>query len=327
MIDKRISETDKGHIREADAMPTPIGALRAEVDRFVNLARADNTKAAYRNDWTHFSAWCDSHGASSLPASPETVAAYIADLATTHKPSTLERRLSSISVAHAAAGLPSPTKHLLPRAVLSGIRRSKHARPEQKRPLLLDDLREIVQALPLTAAGLRDKAIILVGFHLAGRRSEVAGLDVEDLREVPEGRVVLLRASKTDQEGVGVELPLPRLHEPDLCPVRSVEAWLAESGITTGPIFRMVDRNGRVRTNRLTGRAVAEVVKRRAAAVGLDPAGIGGHSLRSGYCTAATVAGASEHRIAQQSRHKSLKVLRQYIRRGELFEDLPFDGL
>jgi integrase len=169
--------------------------------------------------------------------------------------------------------------------------------------------------------GVRDRALLLLGFAGAFRRSELTSLDHEDLEFTPEGLVALLRRSKTDQEAQGRKVGIPYGSNPQTCPVRAVQAWFAASEISTGPIFRRVDRHGKLRAGRLSGYAVALVVKRHAEAAGLDAAKYAGHSLRAGLATSAAIGGASERAIMAQTGHRSVSMVRRYIRDGNLFRE------
>ena len=281
---------------------------------------APATARAYRADFADFAAWCEGHGLAALPAAPESVALYLAALAETHAPATLTRRLSAVSVAHQAAGHESPTAALVVRKALAGIRRAKGAAPAAKAPLTVADLRAIVaHHLPAGAKGVRDRALLLVGFAAALRRSELVGIDAGHLAFVPEGLVLTIPRSKTDQEGAGQRIAVPYGAHAATCPVRALRAWLELAAVTDGPVFRRVDRHGNVGAGRLTGRAVALVVQGYAAALGRDASDFGGHSLRAGFATAAAREGVAERDIQRQTRHKSLTVLRGYIREGELF--------
>jgi site-specific recombinase XerD len=294
---------------------------------YVAAAKAPNTLRAYRADWRDFAAWCERHALAALPAAPETVALYLAALAGDRKASTLRRRLSAISQAHQAAGLEPPTKSMAVRSTWAGIRRTHGTAEAGKTPVLVADLRRLVATLPESPLGVRDRALLLLGFAGAFRRSELVGLDVGDVRETGDGLVVTLRRSKTDQEGQGAEKGIPYGSDRATCPVRAVRAWLAHLAGIPGelargaPLFRRVDRHGRIHPGRLSDRAVALVVKRTAAAAGLDPALYAGHSLRAGLATSAAAADVPERVIAQQTGHKSMAVLRRYIRSGSLFRE------
>lgn len=298
------------------------GALELLVDQLRAYARnshAPNTLRAYGSDMHRFNAWCAARNLTALPAAPATVALYLAEGAAQLRPSTLGRLLVSIRHAHLAAGEADPTKTDPVPAVMRGVRRSKGTHQSGKAPILVPDLRRLVAVLNDTLAGARDRAIMLVGFAGALRRSEIAGLDVVDLREVPEGLVLDIRRSKTDQEGQGRQIGIPFGMSPETCPVRAVHRWIRLSGVASGPLFRGVDRHGRLQEQRLSGSAIALVVKRLARRAGLDPDRLAGHSLRAGLCTSAAAAGVGEREIMRQTGHRSLTVLRGYIREGTLF--------
>lgn len=288
---------------------------------YVRQARAANTVRAYRSDWQDFCAWCERHNLAAQPAAEETVALYLTDLAERgKKTSTLQRRLSSIAQAHKAAGFLSPTRGRAA-MVWAGIRRAKGTAQEAKAPVLVGDIRRMVAALDDSVVGKRDRALLLVGFAGALRRSELVGLDVADLDFTEDGLVVTLRRSKTDQEGQGQRIGIPYGSTPATCPVRSLKAWLAAAAIANGPVFRPTNRAGAVLAARLTDRAVARVVQRTAERAGLDPTKYSGHSLRAGLATSAAQAGAPERVIMAQTRHKSLPMVRRYIREGSLFRE------
>jgi site-specific recombinase XerD len=296
-------------------------ALSDEARDYVRASKAPATLRAYRADWADFSYWCEARGLQARPAAPETVAGYLTDLARVAKPATLQRRLSAISQAHQAAGHETPTRTAVVRATHAGIRRTKGTAPAGKAPALTQDVRRMVEGLPDTLAGRRDRALVLVGFAGAFRRSELVGLDASDVSEVAEGLAVTIRRSKTDQEGEGRKVGIPYGSHPETCPVRAVRAWLEVSEISSGPLFRPIDRHGNLKEARLSDRAVALVVKRRAQAAGLDPDNFAGHSLRAGLATAAAAAGVPERAIMAQTGHKSLPILRRYIREGSIFRD------
>lgn len=305
--------------------PAPSTSLESLVDAarsYIAASRAPATVRAYRSDWRHFTAWCAERRCEALPASPETVALYLADLAGVLATSTIQRRLTSIAVAHRTAGHESPTQTAQVRETWRGIRRTFGVAQHGKAPARTVEVRAMVATLDLERLiGVRDRALLLVGFAGALRRSELVGLDVDHVAERDEGLVLHIVRSKTDQDGAGAELGLPFGSDPLTCPVRALRAWLRSSSITEGPIFRPIDRHGRMADTRLSDRAVAEVVKRTAAAAGLDPAIYSGHSLRAGFITAAAEAGVQERHIMAHSRHQSIPVMRRYIRSAGLFRD------
>jgi len=288
---------------------------------YAQLAKAPNTRRAYRADWADFTAWCRAHGRAPLPAAAETVALYLSALAGYRKTSTLACRLSAISQAHQVAGHPSPTKDQSVRAVAAGIRRAKGTAQQGKAPAVTAEVRAMAAALPDTPMGRRDRALLLLGFAGAFRRSELVALDVADVQEKPEGLAVTIRRSKTDQEGAGRTIGIPYGSHYESCPVRALRAWLASAGIAHGPLFQAIDRHGNLLPGRLSPQGVARAVKRAAVAAKLDPAKYAGHSLRAGLATAAAEAGVSERAIMAQTGHKSLPMVRKYIRSGSIFRE------
>ena len=297
---------------------TTLVPLLEQAREFLRQAKAENTRRAYRSDWAHFDVWCSGQGMSALPAAEKTLALYFTELAATHKVSTLQRRLASISQAHLTAGFESPSRGAIVRNLLAGIRRAKGTRPDVKTPILTEDLRLMIQAIPDTLAGSRDRALLLIGFVGAFRRSELVALDFEDLEFQREGVVVTVRRSKTDPEGQGRRLGIP-LGSGKTCPVRALEKWLEVAHIETGAVFRAIDRHDHIRDARLSDRSVAGIVKRWTETAGLDPGKYAGHSLRAGLATSAARAGASERAIMNQTGHRSVQMVRRYIREGEVF--------
>jgi site-specific recombinase XerD len=285
-------------------------------------SKAAHTWKAYQADLRDFTTWCEAHNLVSLPATPETVAAYLADLAQLCKVSTIQRRLSSISQQHAAAKLESPTRSAVVRLTMQGIRRT-HAPIQGVRkvqPAVTSVIYKLVDPLGTSLIDLRDRALILLGFAGAFRRSELAQLLITDITETEDGLRVKLRHSKTDQEGEGFVKGIPYGHEYKTCPVRAWKAWKEAAGITDGYAFRSITRHSKIGVS-LSDRAVAEIIKRRAKVAGLAYTEFSGHSLRAGLATAAAQAGVSERVIAKQTGHKSLPVLRGYIREGSLFTE------
>lgn len=292
--------------------------LGSQARDFLHAARSANTHRAYRSDWQHFADWCTDNGLDALPAAGSTLALYLTDHARALKPSTLQRRLVAIKQAHRAAGTLSPTEDAGVTSVWRGIRRTVGTAQIGKAALLTEDIRAMVAMLPETVAGTRDRALFLVGFLGAFRRSELVALDVADVQITRDGLIVTIRRSKTDQDGEGQKIGIPRGKMPATCPVRALTTWL-ELIPEAGPIFRAVDRVQRVRPTRLSDRDVARIVKRTAQLAGFDPALYAGHSLRAGLATSAAAAGVEERQIMAQTRHRSVIVARRYIRDGNLF--------
>jgi integrase len=243
-------------------------------------------------------------------------------------PSTLGRRLAAIRLMHVGARVPSPHDALEVDEVMRGVRRAWNKPQAKKAPAVDGEIQRLVDAVePQTLKGLRDRALLLVGFAGAFRRSELVALDVEQLTKKPEGLSILIASSKTDQEGQGQIVAIPRVKASPYCPVQAVTDWLVAAGITTGAVFKRMQRGDVVGGARLTGQSVALVIKALALKVGLDPARYAGHSLRSGFLTSAARNRASIFKMADQSRHKSLDVLRDYVWNEERFEDHAAEGL
>jgi len=236
------------------------------------------------------------------------------------KVSTIQRRLSAISQAHIAAGHPSPVQNPQVRELMNGIKRSKGTAPAKKTALLMKDIRAMVNQLPSNRLGIRDRALLLLGFAGAFRRSELTALDVEDLEFNEDGMIVRVRRSKTDAEGRGEKVGIPYGSNPATCPVRSLWSWLEASGLESGALFRGINRHGRIQADRLTSQSIAKIVKRYAEAAGLKPELYGAHSLRSGFATQADLAGAKFTDIKRQGRWKNDATVRGYMPRSELFE-------
>ena len=298
--------------------------LTALVDRARALADASlapNSRRAYAADFADFSTWCSGQNLSPAPAPPQTVALYISALSGFAKASTIQRRLSAIARAHKDLGLESPVAHPIVRKVMSGVRRTNGAAPTTKVALSVEAIRKICAALPESTLGIRDRALLLVGFFTGVRRSELVGFDFEDVSFEERGAVLRVRRSKTDQEQIGRTIGIPYGRTSTTCPVRSLRSWLHMAHISTGPLFRPVNRHGAVLPQRLTDKAVARTVKRWARAVGMDSSSVAGHSLRAGLATSAAAAGASERSIMSQTGHRSEAMVRRYIRHGSVWVD------
>lgn len=288
----------------------------ASVRKYLDAALADNTVRAYRADIKHFMAW-----GGVIPASPEQVAMYVAHHATILSSSTLTRRLVAIAREHATQGIESPTSTELVRTTLRGVRRSRGSVVRQVAPLQKVHVLQVVQGLQ-GLRGLRDTALLLIGFASALRRSELVSLNVEDVQFTGEGTIIRLRRSKTDQEGRGRNIAIPRVRG-RYCPSRCLLAWIEASGIVDGALFRRVNRYDQLLPHRLTAQSVALVVKRRVETAGFDPKLFSGHSLRAGFVTNAAKGGASPSSIRAQTGHKSDSILQRYIRNSQLFNGNP----
>jgi site-specific recombinase XerD len=291
---------------------------------YARNSKAANTWRAYQADLRDFTSWCAAHNLSVLPADPATVAAYLVNLAPRRKVSTIQRRLASISQAHIAASFVSPTLSAAVRLTMQGIRRT-HAPAQGVRkvaPAVTSVIARIVEPLTGSLIDVRDRALLLIGFAGAFRRSELAGLWFEDITETEDGLRILLRQSKTDQEGQGIVKGIPFGSDEKTCPVRAWRAWVAAAGIMDGQAFRSVGRSSERQIGAaISDRTIANMVKSRVKAAGFDPEKFSGHSLRSGLITAAARAGVPERVIMKQSRHKHLPTLREYIHEGSLFTE------
>lgn len=285
-----------------------------QIGDYLSAAIADNTRRAYRGDLIDFLSW-----GGVVPCSPEVLAAYIAARAETHSPHTITRRVVGISRAHVSQGLPDPAKNDLVRTVLRGVRRSKGKPQRQVAPLLKQDLLALLPLMRGTK-GIRDRALLLLGFAAALRRSELVALDVADLQFVSEGLIVHQRRGKTDQEGAGRKIAVPN-GRTSACPVKAVRQWLEHANIVSGAVFRSISKGQVIAAGRLTGPSVALILKGYAEKAGLPAANISGHSLRSGLVTSAAQIGVSTYKIQQQTGHRSAEMLARYIRDANLFEN------
>ena len=307
------------------SLPATLGADFAAAVDLAKAEKAPSTRKAYGTDFRLFRVYCEAKGVSALPASPATVAAYIAAEAHTAKPSTIGRRIAAIRYAHKLAGIETPTDAEGVKATMRGIRRTFGSARNKKTPAVAAKMKSMVATAPEGLAGLRDRALLLLGFSGAFRRSELVALDVADATENETGLLIMIRRGKTDQEAAGRSIAIPRGET--VCPVKALRAWLDAAGIEAGPIFRPIDKAGTVRPLRLTCRSVANFVKAYAVRAGFDGKVFSGHSLRSGFLTSAAANGASIFKMMDQSGHKSVDTLRGYVRDAELFKDHAGSGL
>jgi integrase len=303
-----------------EQLPAPLENVAERAAEFARSSRSPSTQRAYKTDVRDFLTWCKAAGREFMPPDPRTVGLYLAARAGVLKVATLRRRIAAISVAYKLNGHRLDTAHPAIADVLAGIRRQMGSQAATKHAITVDELRAMIRKLPDTLAGKRDRAALLIGFAGAFRRSELAALTVEDLKITSRGVAVCVRRSKTDQAGLGHVVGIPMSNK-TTCPVRALEAWLAAAGIAAGPVFRPIDRHGNVADRAMEDEAVAAVVKRAAARLGLDPRKYAGHSLRRGFMTAASAAGADLAPIMKQSRHRSVAVAMGYIDDGQLFSN------
>lgn len=297
-------------------------AVSTSTAKYLEGAVSEATRRAYVSDMEAFAAWAQPQGRATLPADPEAVADFLAFMADAgYSASTIGRRLAAISSVHKAAGFESPTRHDGVRRTHRGIRRSIGTAQVRKSDLSSADLRASFTSLGDGPKATRDRALLLWGLAGAFRRSELVALDLADLEPTDEGYRVTVRRSKTDQEAAGMLKAIVYGSDPATCPVVAMRRWLEVAGIDGGPIFRAVNKGGTVGESRLSSRTVANTVKACAEAIGKDPADFSGHSLRAGFVTEAARAGASERAIQNQTGHRSVEVLRGYVRRAGVFDD------
>lgn len=288
--------------------------LLTQVAEFVRASRSPNTRLAYNGDLTAFLNW-----GGTLPATPLMIAAYLAAHASTLSVASLKRRMAGIASAHKEHELPNPVTANLVRMTLRGIART-HGRPaEAATPLVRDDLLAVLNRFGnVFAKDCRDRALLLTGFAGGFRRSELIGLDVADLAFVPQGVIVTVRRSKTDQQNAGQQVAIP-YGRTTHCPVQALQCWLQMSAIDAGALFRPVNRHGTILGTRLSPGAVSNIIKERVAAAGLDPRRFSAHSLRSGFATSAAMAAVSGWKIRMQTRHATDQGVARYIRPGRMF--------
>ncbi|MCJ2135608.1 tyrosine-type recombinase/integrase [Methylobacterium sp. J-026] len=324
---------------EAPAVTPPavVSSIADQARDYAALARSGATRKAYAGDVRAFTAWCEAQDLCALPAHPGTMLAYLIENARTLKVATLRRRLIAVRQAHAVARFELDTSAPAFRDAWAGLQRKHGQPPNKKKALLTAELRRAVEALPETLSGRRDRALILVGFAAALRRSELAGLEVVRrdgaswVEDGPDGLVIHLGRTKTDQSAAGAEVGVPYGSDPSTCPVRNFRAWIKAAKIKVGPAFRSINRHGQIGKVPLTGAAVAEIVKRAIVALALREgatprqaeeraAAFAGHSLRSGLATSAAANDAPGHAIQRQLRHKRYDTTLGYIRSGALFK-------
>jgi integrase len=278
------------------------------------------TRIIYRSDFYIFSLWCEKMGFQRCPASPETVAGFItAQDIDGIKPATLVRRLAAIKKAHEAYRYPSPTSDALVKAVLKGIKRNRGTAPAKKAAATAERLEQMVSRCIPTTLGVRDKAILLLGFAGAFRRSELVSITMKDIERTPEGIKITIRKSKGDQEGKGQTIAI--LNGTRFRVVDNLFFWLKHAGIKDGYIFRSVRKNGKVQDNPLTPREVARIVKKYAGYAGFSVENFAGHSLRAGFITSGANAGADIIKLMEVSRHKKPETVIGYVRESKLFEN------
>ena len=289
-------------------------------------SKANNTVRAYKSDFNDFGIFCAQNGFKSLPSDPKIVSLYLTHLSTKDaKMSTLKRRLVSIGVIHKLKGHYLDTKHPAIIENIMGIKRRKGSIQKAKKPILINSLKLIIDAIDQEnkqeIKKFRDRSIILIGFSGGFRRNEIVSLDYDDLDFVPEGLKINIKRSKTDQFGEGFTKALPYFDSSQYCPVISLKNWLNISKITSGPIFRRFLKGSKLSENRLTDQTVAILIKEYLNLAGINSKNYSGHSLRSGFATSAAESGAEERSIMAMTGHKSTEMVRRYIKEANLFKN------
>jgi len=305
---------------------TDIKALQEETLLNLQNSKAINTVRAYKSDFNDFGIFCARNGFKSLPSNPKIVSLYLTHLSTKDaKMSTLKRRLVSIGVIHKLKGHYLDTKHPSIIENIMGIKRRKGSIQKAKKPILINSLKLIIDAIDQKnkqeIKKFRDRSIILIGFSGGFRRNEIVSLDYDDLDFVPEGLKINIKRSKTDQFGEGFTKALPYFDSSQYCPVISLKNWLNISKITSGPIFRRFLKGSKLSENRLTDQTVAILIKEYLNLAGINSKNYSGHSLRSGFATSAAESGAEERNIMAMTGHKSTEMVRRYIKEANLFKN------
>ena len=305
---------------------TDIKALQEETLVNLKSSKAINTVRAYKSDFKDFGIFCAQNGFKSLPSEPKIVSLYLTHLSTKNvKMSTLRRRLVSIGVIHKLKGHYLDTKHPSIIENIMGIKRRKGSIQKGKKPLLINNLKQIINVIDKQKKEeikkLRDRSIILIGFSGGFRRNEIVSLDYDDLDFVTEGLKINLKKSKTDQFGEGSIKALPYFDNPEYCPIKSIEKWIECSKINSGPLFRRFLKGSNLSEKRLTDQTVALLIKEYLKLAGVDSRNYSGHSLRSGFATSAAEAGAEERTIMAMTGHKSTEMVRRYIKEANLFKN------
>lgn len=298
---------------------TKLQQLIQDARSHIDHARSDNTRRAYNADWRSFENWCAAYELVALPAEATTVILYITDLANDgYKFSTIRRHVSSISIRHKLMQYPSPARDIHVIAALDGIARKIGKMSTPKRAAELDYIAMMVDAIDTSRLlGLRDKAMILLGFATASRRSELVNLTMKDIERKARGIVVTIHAHKTNEI---LRKGIVAVHS-DYCPIRALDEWIEAAGITSGPLFRAVNRYGHVADKALTPQVVAKVVKRAAEAAGLNPDEFAGHSLRSGIVTTSGQKGFNIQAGMKQTGHKTPGMVMRYQQEGQIFDN------
>jgi len=292
---------------------TDIKSLELETIKNLRNSKSENTLRAYQSDYNDFSLFCSKNGFQAMPTQPKILALYITHLSSYSKYSTLKRRLASISILHKTKGHYIDTKHPIIMENLMGIKRTNGSNQKAKKPLLINDLKILVNAIDQSnekdKRKIRDRALILIGFSGGFRRSELVDIEYEDLEFVSEGVKIFVKRSKTDQSGEGMTKAIPYFDNKNFCPVIALKNWIEIFDLKKNRIFDISDKS------------VALIIKKYANYAGLDSHRYAGHSLRSGFATSTAESGAEERNIMAMTGHKSTEMVRRYIKEANLFKN------
>jgi integrase len=325
-----------------DISKLDIGVLETLADRFARASISESTRTAYESDWLHFYRFCRQHGMADLPADADTVVLYLTAMAESRLSiSTISRRCTSITAIHRASGYDSPVKTDKVARVFRGIKRETGKPQNKRKALSWKEVKRIKDLCDSTMIGIRDAAIILLGWTSALRRSELVALNIGDLDISDTGIIVTVARSKTDQDGSGVHVGIPRsIHDPNHCPVLAVENWISrytakrngEKHVEDIPLFAKIGPSGRCRwwsqpEGRLSARTISLIVKRYVSLAGMSPEIYAAHSLRRGLATEAGAVGVPERIISRHTRHRSISVLRGYIEDGTIWHENPLPAI
>jgi len=296
-----------------------LNSIELETLNNIKSSKSANTIRAYKSDFNHFLDFCKKNNFKALPADPKIVSFYITHLSSTSKVSTLKRRLASISVIHKHKGHYIDIKHPLIIENLIGIQRKKGVFQKSKNPILVNELKEIINIIEKNNTNElkknRDKALILIGFSGGFRRSELVNITLDDIEFTKEGIKIFIKRSKTDQSGEGMTKAIPYFKEKSFCPVIFLKNWIEISKIQKGLIFDISDK------------MVALLIKRYLLEAGFDSKKYSGHSLRSGFATVAADSGADEKSIMNMTGHKTTQMVRRYIKESNLFKNNPLNKI
>ena len=298
-------------------LTTEIKKLEIETLDNLKLSKAKNTVRAYKSDFNDFALFCSKHGMQSMPTEPKIVSLYLTYLSKHSRFSTLKRRLASINVMHKYKGHYLDTKHPIIVENLMGIKRQIGVHQKAKKPLLFNDLKQIIKVINNSELNdfkkLRDKTLILIGFSGGFRRSELVAITKDDIEFVNEGVKIFVKKSKSDQSGEGMTKAIPSFKYVEYCPVNHLKNWMFEN--KNNLVFPISDKN------------VALIIKKHALKAGLDDKKYAGHSLRSGFATSTAELGASERNIMAMTGHKSVDMVRRYIKEADLFKNNALNKL